>query len=81
MGQSPLVGSTAANNNRASSSHLRRYEAVQAHTLIVHGDGASAVRTRGARFWPEPLMKPTWRERERGAASWSGNPSRNNNDR
>ena len=41
LGQSALEGCTAARINRALSNHLRRYEALQAHTLIVHGDEAS----------------------------------------
>lgn len=55
MGQSPLVGGTAAKNNIALNSHLSRYEAPQAHTLIVHGDEASTAQTRGTRLCPEPL--------------------------
>lgn len=55
LGQSPLVGATAAKNNRAFNSHLRRYEALQAHALIVHGDEASTAPARGATLCPEAL--------------------------
>lgn len=55
LGQPPLVGGTAAKNNRAFSSHLRRYEAPRAHTLMLHGDEASAAQTRGTRLCPTPL--------------------------
>lgn len=44
LGQLPLVGSTAAKNNRTSSSHLRRYDAqLLPHSLIAHKDGEGAI--------------------------------------
>lgn len=55
LGQSPLDGATAAKNNRALKSNVRRYEVLQAHALIVHGVDASTVRTRGTRRGPELL--------------------------
>lgn len=50
LGQSALDDDTAAKNNTARSSHLRRYEA-----LIVHGDKASTGRTKESRLRPEPF--------------------------
>lgn len=60
LGQSPLVGSTAAaDNNNNNRSQLR-----WPHVLIVHADGAPAARARGMTFGfgSEALMKPTWEE-------------------
>lgn len=55
LGQSPLVGRTAANNNRASNNQPRRYEALQEKTLILHGDEASSAQTSGTTLYPEAL--------------------------
>ncbi|TNN80311.1 hypothetical protein EYF80_009335 [Liparis tanakae] len=49
LGQSPLVGSTAAKNNRAFSSHLRWQPALQPHALIVHGDGDESTESEEQR--------------------------------
>lgn len=50
LGQSPLTGAAAAKKNRSLSSHLCRYEALWARTLIV-------PKIETSTLYPEPWSR------------------------